>query len=260
MIAGANNQTGIKNISTNFGKEKIFYKFCGMLELNWIQASSTMWHCNHEVKPLKKPVETGLPLIQYYDETRSNQIDYKIIILITYFYKKIFMHAQKENIKKAIGIIRDTQEEIHELLAGSPDLQVRANNALERLANGFAHLAGELMRMSDTVKATGQREPLTHIAGVKIKQPKSKPVKDATPSKEEQEEFDGFIDDAYEEFRNADAKIILANNNDLVIRAVAKRAGINPANVDIAFVEKIKAAILKKDDFQKAQIANEDKI
>ena len=158
-----------------------------------------------------------------------------------------------EKIKKVISILTDTRDEIHELLGESPDLQIRASNALERLINGFAHASGEKMQFAGDKKKANKREPLKTIGGIDYKPKHTRHVKEAEPSKEEKEELDGYIEQVYEEFKTDTPKSLLAGANDLVIRAVAKKAGIEvspdqPCNYYLAFIEKVKAAILKKED------------
>jgi len=169
------------------------------------------------------------------------------------------------NIKKVIAILHDTKDEIGELLKDSPDLKIRADNAFERLANGFAHLSGEKMHFSgDSKKSKASRPELTHIGGSAYTPKKAISVSKAEPSNQEKEEFDGYIEQVYEEFKTNEPKSLLAGANDLVIRAVAKKAGIpvtptSPKTIDLAFIEKIKAAILKKVELDEEAAKTEGK-
>lgn len=155
------------------------------------------------------------------------------------------------NIKKVIAILSDVKDEIHELLNESPDLQVRANNTLERLRNSFAHVSGEKMHFATDKKPATRREPLTHIAGKKFEPKKTRDIAEAEPSDKEMEDFEGYIEQVYNEFITDDAKALLAGANPMVINAVAKRAGLRLTSnqtIDVAFIERVKAAILKKEE------------
>lgn len=155
--------------------------------------------------------------------------------------------THKERSLRAIEVITSAKNEIKEIFADTPELQIRAINTLQRLANGFAHSAGIQMQFDATSGSGEVKTPqfLTHIAGVPITRKEVKKVADAKPTTDEEKELEGFLELAMDDFKVLEPEELMDSYNELVLRALAKKVGLNvtatePAIIDVAFVENMK--------------------
>lgn len=162
------------------------------------------------------------------------------------------MATQKEKVQQVIDVLKDANKQIGELLKDSPDLNIHSNGVLRRLRNGFAHAAGLPIDIDEIEEVKAPHVPLTHIAGVPIQQREVIKPETSIPSSKEEDELNEFVELAYEDFGNdEDPESLLASYNELIIRGVAVKAGMevtptDPAEVDVEFVTKVQLFIKEK--------------
>lgn len=150
-----------------------------------------------------------------------------------------------EQIKKAIKKIAVLREELKTDLAEIPNLVIRADHTLETLSNGLLHIIGESpTNQSSTFTPT----PITHVLGDDVTQQEKVDLKAITPTNADKEALKKQATEAYDTFLDRDSNVILESVDDLIIRAVAKKAGMdvtstNPEKITVEFIESIKEAI-----------------
>jgi hypothetical protein len=165
------------------------------------------------------------------------------------------MH-QNENIEKAIEALQEARVKVSGLLSVNPALQVRSNNALDSLIGGLSHtIQGNLPR----AVPANDMGPITHVFGQKVE----REVKPTTPAKvavksADVDELRTRITDAYPTFRDRDNKSLIESLTDMEMRGIAKMAGLEvtetePKKISGAFVDKIKAAMTKKEEQEAAE-------
>jgi hypothetical protein len=173
------------------------------------------------------------------------------------------MAKASTNFQQAIDSLKDCQKEVAALLKDHPDLSMRSTSVLNRLVAGLSHAAGIGPDESEAKSNTNSGEKLTHVMGIPVK-PHTKPVpaaKAAETTEQENEDFDGYIDDAFDDFLVGEPAELRAEYNDVVIRGVAKKCGMEvtptkPATIDEAFIIKVKeAAAMKAEAIAKEEAA-----
>ena len=160
------------------------------------------------------------------------------------------MATSKDKVQKVIAILKDADKQIGELLIDSPDMHLHGNAVLRRLINGYAHAAG-IQQEEELPEAKQPRIELTHVGGIPVSSPKQVSTSEAMPTMTESEQLQEFVDMAYEDFITEPAESLIAAYNEMIIRGVAVKAGMQvtptvPAVIDVDFINTIKAAVEKK--------------
>jgi hypothetical protein len=154
-----------------------------------------------------------------------------------------------QSIEKAINKIENLQSELNSDLQENELLQIRCNYTLETLANGMKHLIG--LPIGDAVSVEFIPTPLRNVLGENVEH--GEVIKEDTvkPSEADKEALKKQAIECYETILDRDSKAVLDAVEDIVIRATAKKAGlqvssIDPAKITVDFIDKIKQAILDK--------------
>jgi hypothetical protein len=166
-----------------------------------------------------------------------------------------------EEIKIAISKIKQFRQELNGILANQENLQMRASNVLQTLENGFKHIIG-LPLEQEGISTGFTPTPITNVLGDDVKQPTPIVVKDINPTDADKEALRQQALDAYDTFVDRDEKLILESLDEIVIRAVAKRAGMavtstEPERVGLEFINEIKATIIAKRELETAKVSTE---
>lgn len=151
-------------------------------------------------------------------------------------------------IQTAITEIEALRNKLGKVLAEHDNLLIRCNSVLLTLENGLRHTIGGATNVGggDFVPT-----PITEMMGIKANKPKPIVKADLEPKNADVQALRDEADKAYRNFLERDNDSILANMEDIVIRAVAKKAGMDvtstvPEKIDEAFIISIKAAIETK--------------
>lgn len=150
-----------------------------------------------------------------------------------------------------LNILKGAQDQVKEILSAPEDAAhlLRITTTLEREMNIFSLVTG-----TNNPQAQPSQPPLKPAAtlmGEKIKSiaASTKPA-DLVPPKQAVDDLTAKVEDAYTRFADMTAEDILDKEEDLVIRGVAKKAGIkgvskdNPKKVTLEFVKDIKEKIV----------------
>ena len=166
------------------------------------------------------------------------------------------MGNEPSNIEKVINGLKGAQEGIADLIGESHSmLNLQCQHTIGQLIAKLSHAAG----LNVGGQPFPEKKPLTHIFGVELKAPSVKKVTKevVTPSETEVSELQQFTDSAWKEFLTLPASELKERYGDLVIRAVAVKAGMDvtptsPEKVNVAFINEVKKAVTFKDETQKA--------
>lgn len=161
------------------------------------------------------------------------------------------MATQKEKVQQVIGILKNVNKQISELLKDSPELVIHSNSVLKRLCNGYAHAAGLPIDIDDEISEVKEPHvPLTHIAGIPVLQKEVIKPEAAIPSNEEEDDLKEFVDMAFDDFAAGhEPDSLKASYEDIIIRGVAIKAGMtditptNPADITVEFIESVQQFI-----------------
>lgn len=155
----------------------------------------------------------------------------------------------KKLLTECIEGIDQFRRALNERLADAyPLLQIRANTALETLANGFRFAAGDAIVPGVTEGDKFKIEPLTHVLDQPILDAKKQAnVEDANVRDADKAALKAEVEQAYQVFLSMEAKDILANMEAITIMGVAKKAGLAEFDQDPTpdFIAQIKDAIEK---------------
>lgn len=160
-------------------------------------------------------------------------------------------YPDKKQIADALEVLAKAKADTSALLESVPDLQLRSDNVFERLINGIKHALGISL---DEGEATVRGGRLTKILGRSIKKKSSEKISNATkPSQEEVTDMDLLTHQAYEDFLVLEPKELLEKHGEMPIRGVGVMMGMEvtptlPEKVDVAFIKKIKAEIIKHNE------------
>ena len=155
---------------------------------------------------------------------------------------------QQEELAEAVQEIQQFRKQLGNTLANSPNFRQRAEFVLERLQNGFAHVVGTGFAIAETHST--EAGPLKTFMGQRLPEVPV-PASVQEPTLSELDVVRAEVDKAYTAFPALEAGEIREHYADLVIRAVAKRAGMNvtptePAKLTNAYLDSIKEAIAGK--------------
>lgn len=137
-------------------------------------------------------------------------------------------------------------------------LRNRCENVLLTLENGLR----SMVDMPIVNAATGEAKafeptPITHVMGQEVTPRTAFKSSDVTPGNDDVNALRKEVEEAYKNFAARSNESILENLEDLTIRGVAMKAGVEvsstyPTKVDGAFIDEIKAAILDKENVKLA--------
>jgi hypothetical protein len=191
-------------------------------------------------------------------------------------------HAFEKETKQIIDVLRNAHSDIAAI--SNPEiapLKARIMTDLRRHENSLCMQLGQEIELveQDAVIQVKSSGPITKLFGKEIKPisrneklvvDETKPVT-PTPAIEikttqeiELQELRVQRDEVYNKFLTAQTDDLLDSLDELVIRAVAKRAGLpvtetNPKRVDAKFIDRIKAAIKKQNELAaKGEVGNAD--
>jgi hypothetical protein len=156
----------------------------------------------------------------------------------------------KSDLQQAVEDIEQFRKVMDYRLRNLPNFRQRADNVLMQLQNGFAHVAGVGFAQSESQTTTAG--PLRTFMGQLLPEAPV-PARLEEPTRTEIDLISEEVDNAYLAFPVLEAGDIRDFYSDLVIRGVAKRAGMKitatePAKLNNAFLESIKVAIAAKAD------------
>jgi hypothetical protein len=152
-----------------------------------------------------------------------------------------------EKYKQVIDILAKAKTDAKELLT-SPEDEVHELHISHTLQTEINRLA--LLTNTGQVESSPHQklEPATTILGSKIELAAPTAPEDLKAKKSKVDELKEKVDEAYELFPQKTNEEILSNMDDLVVRGVAKKAGLkiskdSPEKLDSAFIDQIKEAI-----------------
>ena len=157
-----------------------------------------------------------------------------------------------QHLKDAISMVTKFKTELSNKLAQTPELQLRATAVLTTLENGFRGIVGmDVVSNAGTVQESSgfSGKPHEDFMGVKTK-PAPIDVEDLAPADDVIAKLKAEVNEAYDTFRDRDNEAILKTVDPLVIRGVAKKAGVEgfaDTHLDSAFIDEIKMAMIDKD-------------
>lgn len=149
-----------------------------------------------------------------------------------------------------IGILSDARDKISKLLSAHEDdnFRIAITHRLQMDIDKLALLHG--ISVDDTpVKPMGAA---TTIAGKPIEHVKKVSLKDTEPDDDSVKILKAYVNEMYASFLKTDTVEILKTADPLVVRGVAKKAGMNkvtkdnPEKITIEFIDEIKALIKAK--------------
>lgn len=169
-------------------------------------------------------------------------------------------HKQQEELESVITSIRKTQSLAKKKLSAIPNISNRIVNGLQQLDNFLSHFAGVPAGNSAPSKKFGPIQ-------VERREPEAAP---AVVNEKEvfRNELRKTRDAVWETFLDRPSDELLDSVDDIVLRAVAIKAGIpvteeNPDRLTIAFIDeikqKIKANNLLKETLEQGQSDIENK-
>lgn len=168
------------------------------------------------------------------------------------------MEQQKQAIEEANQIIDLARTELNRILKPYPNLAMRVDSTFDTLASGLSFTVGEVYRKTEqTATTVSEPKPITQLLDMAINTNASKPVtaKNILPTDADKALLHAEILKAYSSFRERDNAEIKAALEDITIRGVAKRAGMNvtstePGVITLEFIQLIKEAIRIKEELK----------
>ncbi len=165
------------------------------------------------------------------------------------------MHTYEKELSKLAATLQIGIDEAENLPAEMSAVKIRVTNKLRLEQNFINGLLGVAM----TTHAQEDNGPLTHIMGVPIEYRQPVTKEQLTPTNLERDKFLADRDDLYSKFLELKNDKIFAYwkqpGNDAVLRAVAKKAGVEnyaEAKVNDIFVNAIRKAIQAEADLNKS--------
>lgn len=153
----------------------------------------------------------------------------------------------------AVDEIGTLRTKLGDIFADAPEFNNRAQSVLTSLENGFRHLAGmETIQTGNKPDGSFTPTPITKMFGEDVKR-EAPSVEQATPTVDDRTALRAEVEKAYPTFLTRKPKDILDNVEHMVIRGVAKKAGLDvtstePATITEAFVKKVIEAINGKEN------------
>jgi len=171
------------------------------------------------------------------------------------------MTPQETELHEAINFLKGTKEQMAGFLPSHPGLVSRSNHVLTQLINGMCHMAG-LPLVTDLPEGNTQQkkaatEPVTHILGIPVTNSKrikkSEPQTMVNPKEEDVKILKNDVEAALTTFLERDSKDLLESLDHIVIRGVAKKAGmqvtiLEPETLTVQFINEVKEAITKMNE------------
>jgi hypothetical protein len=161
-------------------------------------------------------------------------------------------------IAEAVGLLSAVKEQLKTILT-DPEHEhhaLKIQSDLQRQLEYLNLITGAGIVTSPTMTKLAEA---TTIAGQPIKFVGKKQVFDVTPEEVAVQSLKDKANRAYAGFLNEDSKTIRKEYDDTVIRAVAKKAGMKhvtmdePEVIDMAFIDTVKAEIVKSEQFKMEQ-------
>lgn len=175
------------------------------------------------------------------------------------------MQQHKETVKRVIGKINALKESIKKDLAErelEPFL-IRCENSLDTMARALnVAIGGEIEQLnngnSDFIPV-----PLTSVLDMATNAPVKTTDADVNPRQAEIDKIKAEVNDVYNSILQREPKEILEGTDELILRGVAKKAGLNvdannPENLSVEFIKEIQTAIQSKIEIAE-KIANAKK-
>lgn len=155
-----------------------------------------------------------------------------------------------EHIKKAIDKIGRLKNELQQDLALTPDLFVRCKGVLETLISGLSHIAGVPVPDSGS-NSSFTPSPIISVFGDDVTRAVEIPIDNSKATAADHDKLKAEAESAYESFLDRSNDDLMEHVEDMVLRAVAKKAGLevtlkDPAVITSEFIDTIKEAIQNK--------------
>lgn len=172
-----------------------------------------------------------------------------------------------QHIHQLISRISEWRKELKEILLSDQMTFAQCDHVLNVMHNGLKHRVGEVI--IEPATNAWQPAPLTYVLGEAINEIKPLSADTAKPSSADINKLKQEVQEAYGGFVERNSESILANMEDMIIRGVAKKAGMDVTSIDpeiitIEFIDSIKEAIKNKYAVEVAKesvnSANEDTI
>lgn len=154
-----------------------------------------------------------------------------------------------QHIKDAIDKIAQFNKELKVVLAPSPDFATRSSAVLLSLENGFRGVVGLPLVSEAERPATGfDGKPHENFMGV-VSKPAPVQEEDLAPQDDVLAKLKADIEEAWPTFGDRTNEDILKTVDPLVIRGIAKKAGVDgfaATKLDSAFIDDIKAHMIEQ--------------
>ncbi|MGE9312874.1 hypothetical protein ACLOAU_14595 [Niabella sp. CJ426] len=164
---------------------------------------------------------------------------------------------QTENLKQAIDIALAAQSQIAKLIKQLPGVALKVDSNFKQSINALSHAAG----VSQPTTQAPTLGPIKSFMGKEIHANDTSVSSSAiNPAEETKKDFIKKVNDLYAVIDSQESTLVLQNNtlpeDVLALRGVAKKAGVidfEDAELNVAFIESIKAGKAKKEADKKAR-------
>jgi hypothetical protein len=161
-----------------------------------------------------------------------------------------------EIVQRVIDKINALKLAIKKDLSTDPELEpflIRCENSLETMSRALnVAIGGEITQLSAHA-GNGEfiPQPLTAVLDMSVKKGEKTNADDINPRQAEIDKIKAEVNDVYNSIIERESKDILESTDELILRGVAKKAGLNvdannPETITVAFIDEIKAAIKSK--------------
>lgn len=153
-------------------------------------------------------------------------------------------------IQRVINIYIEANNKISEILKDEPDLLLRNETVLSKLINSLKHSIGSPINIDKLHIEQKQKKTLEYIFGRKLGVVEQHPIstEELIPKDIEMEKLKRSVEALYETIENRENNEILGSNDDLHIRALAKKMGIEYSKEKVPrlnahFINDLKTAV-----------------
>lgn len=158
--------------------------------------------------------------------------------------------TQQEKFAAAADAISSCRDEVKVLIEGEGHASITVNTGLTVLVDRMNFLAGRKQGIGNVAHASTQLQPITEFMGDDIKKAPAVRQEELSPEEERRQQFLAKVEKTEETLKDRDNKDILeslvTDEDKLVIRAVAKRAGVEDykdAEINDDFLDFVRKAM-----------------
>jgi uncharacterized protein YnzC (UPF0291/DUF896 family) len=165
---------------------------------------------------------------------------------------------QKEIVQRVIDKINALKSAIKKDLLTEPELEpflIRCENSLETMSRALNVAIGGDIEPLSAIAGNGEfiPQPLTAVLDMAVNKVEKTNIDDINPRQAEIEKIKAEVKNVYKSMLEREPKDILEGTDELILRGVAKKAGLNvdantPETLSVEFVKEIQLAIQNKNE------------